>query len=217
MTSMNRVVAVTLGASVLSGGLVLASNMGFKIVHALKAADGVESRTGVNSIALPYIPKSGLDDASDLIQDIGPGSVVQIARYLRASDSWDPYIGTAGTAFLLQPGEGYLVQVSGDVEYRIVGSHDPAAMVTFFASDGGVTSRSGNNLYAPPFHSTARTAAELRQEIGPDVVVQVARYLRTSDSWDSYTGTSGADFPLVRGEAYLVQVSQTVNYTPAHY
>ena len=45
MTRQHWAVALSLGASLFCVGLILASNMGFKIVHALKAADGVESQT----------------------------------------------------------------------------------------------------------------------------------------------------------------------------
>jgi hypothetical protein len=49
----------------------------------------------------------------------------------------------------------------------------------------------------------------------PGVVNQIARYLKDSDGFAGYTGTSGVAFPLVPGEAYLLQVDVNavgVNY-----
>jgi uncharacterized protein YaiE (UPF0345 family) len=202
-----------------AGGL-MASNMGFKLNYQLLGT--ASSGSGTNSLALPYNQQTNLLDAKNLIDDInaaaGTTAVVQVARFLSASDGTESYTGTSGTAFPLTPGEGYQVQVSQDVNYIIVGSHAPTLGVVL---NGTATSGSGTNSYAYPYHATAGDAKDLIDEInaavGSTVVVQVARFLSASDGTESYTGTSGTAFPLVAGQGYQVQVSTTVTYIPSHY
>jgi hypothetical protein len=198
----------------------MASNMGFKLNYQLSGPGS--SNSGTNTLALPYNQQTNLLDAKNLIDDInaaaGSSVVVQVARFLKASDGTESYTGTSGTAFPLTPGEGYTVQVSQDVNYIVVGSHAPTLGLVL---DGPATSNSGTNSFAYPYHATAADAKDLIDDInaaaGSSVVVQVARFLKASDGTESYTGTSGTAFPLFPGQSYTVQVSSTVTYIPSHY
>jgi len=77
----------------------------------------------------------------------------------------------------------------------------------------GITAGTGSDIWALPFNQQTDLldAKDLIDDIEtstslPGVVNQVARYLRDSDGFAGYTGTSGVAFQLVSGEAYLVQV-----------
>jgi hypothetical protein len=210
--------ALGVAALLVAGGL-FASNMGFKLNYAIQ---NTGTASGTNTIALPYNQQTNLLDAKDLIDDInaaaGSNVVLQVARFLKASDTLEAYTGTAGTAFPLNPGEGYRVQTSADVNYIIVGSHDPGLALSL---EGPGTTASGTNTFAYPYHATAADAKDLIDDInaqaGSNVVLQVARFLTASDTLEAYTGTAGTAFPLNPGVSYRVQVSSTVSYTPSHY
>ena len=198
----------------------MASNMGFKLNYLLSGPES--SASGSNTIALPYHQQTNLADAKDLIDDInaaaGDIAVVQVVRFLKATDTRESYGGTSGTAFQLVAGEGYSVQVAHDVNYIVVGSHAPTLGVVL---DGPATSASGNNNFAYPYHATAANAKDLIDDInaaaGSNVVVQVVRFLKGTDTRESYGGTSGTAFQLFAGQAYTVQVSAAVTYIPSHY
>ncbi len=209
-------------AALLAGGTLLASNMGFKLNLPLLAADGVNSKSGTSSLALPFNRQSGLNTAKNLMDDIGFANVANVQRFLEASDALQVYTGRKGTPgadFPLQTAEGYLVRMSATVNYIVVGSHDPSFVVDLNAADG-VTSRSGTNFYAYPYHSTASTAKQLMDEIGFANVANVQKFLKASDALQVYTGrkgTPGSDFSLAAGEAYFIRMSGTVAYVPSHF
>jgi len=214
-----RRVLLVIAAVVFLAGVAYAINMGFKIVYQMDTQP--QSEGGWNTIALPYTPKDGLVDAKDLIDNIneqaGSNVVVQIARWLPDAAVWSGYTGTSGVAFPLQPGEGYMVQLTSEVDYRIVGSHDPNVTIALL----DLEEASGYSCVSLPYHAVATDAKELIDEInaqaGANVVVQVARYIRSAGGWASYTGTSGVAFPLERGKAYMVHVTDTTYYRPEHY
>jgi len=102
------------------------------------------------------------------------------------------------------------------------------------------TSNSGMNHYCAPYDASTRTAVNFRDELnavgcpgggscvsdvcsggtrdGLDCTpfVSISKYLIESDSLQTYAGVlPGNDFPLKSGEAYLVQVADSVTWTPA--
>jgi hypothetical protein len=103
----------------------------------------------------------------------------------------------------------------------VVGSHNPS-MVVNLDTTGTNGSSSGTNDFAFPYHGTASTASELRDEInaqaGGDAVLSISRFVRNTDLLLTYTGASSAtDFLLEPGRSYRIQVNQNVSYTPSHY
>lgn len=211
-------------AAMLLAGSLFASNMGFKLNKPLDAQGTNGSATGINNVALPYNQQTNLATAGDLRSDIGAGNVVAISRYLSASDSLATYTNSPAGDFNLTPTESYLVQVSSDVNYIIVGSHDPGLVVNLDAS-GTNGSQSGINDYAPPYHTTASTAGDLRAELNAalglpandnSAIISISRYLSGSDSLESYTG-GGSNFSLAPGEGYRIQVNSDVSFVPAHF
>jgi len=226
------IVAVALCAILAAGG-ILASNMGFKLNYPLNKTGTAGSKSGTSTLSLPYFRQTGLNDSIGLIQDIegvpGPtfSKVISVSKFLEGTDSLQTYtgrMGSPGANFLLVAGEGYRVQMSGDVNYIVVGSHDPSLAVAL--DQPGGTSKSGTNDYAPPYNITAATSVDLIKDIeavpGPTFgkVISVSKFLTTSDSLQTYTGrmgSPGANFTLVPGESYRVQMSVAVPYIASHY
>jgi hypothetical protein len=225
------VIAVALCAILAAGG-ILASNMGFKLNYPLNKTGTGGSKSGTNTLSLPYFRQTGLNDSIGLIQDIEGGGppfskVISVSKFLEATDSLQVYtgrMGSPGAVFPLTAGEGYRVQMSADVNYIIVGSHDPSLSVSLDATGAG--SKSGTNDYAPPYNITAATSTDLIKDIegvaAPPYskVVSVSKFLTGSDSLQVYTGrmgSPGAVFNLVPGESYRIQMSVTVPYIASHY
>lgn len=87
-------------------------------------------------------------------------------------------------------------------------------------ADGGVTSSTGRNAVSLPYvrKPGLNTAYDLMNDIGFANVQSVQRYLSATDVFQAYTGRKGssvADFNLVPGQAYVVRMNTTVNYTIA--
>jgi hypothetical protein len=210
--SIVRAVSCGLGALALAlAGYALASNMGFRISYSLLGPG--DSLSGTNWVALPFKPKPGLVTASDLYADLGgAGSVVSIARHDPATDTYLVYAGGTANDFPLPTGRGVVVTMASTLSYALTGSHDPRISVTLL---GPEDSASGTNLYAPPYHALATTAGALIQELGGSgTVVNVTRFVRTTDALVSYNGSSGQDFPLVPGESYQIRVQRTTRFVP---
>jgi hypothetical protein len=205
-------------AAALTGSALVASNMGFKLNYTLSQA-GAGSNSGTNTIALPDNRQTGLNDAKNLMDDIGFASTTNVQKFLAASDSLQSYTGRkgGGNAFALNAGEGYYVKMATTVNYIIVGSDDPAIAYSLNAAGGG--SNSGTNFFAYNYHQTAADAKGLMDDIGFANVTNVQKFLKASDSLQSYTGRKGGGtaFALVPGEAYYVKMATTVAYTPSHY
>src|SRR5262245_33834286 len=148
------VIAVALCAILAAGG-ILASNMGFKLNYPLNKAGTGGSKTGTSTISLPYFRQTGLNDSLELIKDIEGVSVppfskvVSISKFIEGTDALQVYtgrMGSPGANFTLAAGEGYRVQMSADVNYIVVGAHDPISPANLGAP--GVGSKSGTNDYA---------------------------------------------------------------------
>jgi hypothetical protein len=212
-------------AAVLVAGGIFASNMGFKLNYALNAdADGAGPDNGTNSLALPYNQQTNITDAKVLCDDIElgtPGSVISVARYLKASNGLDTYDCASGTAFAITPGEGYRVQMSLNASYIVVGSHDPGLGIDLLADADAAGPDNGTNSFSMPYHSTLMDAKGLCDEIElvtPGSVISVARYLKATNGLDTYDCSSGTAFTLTPGEAYRVQMSlDAIGYIPSHF
>jgi hypothetical protein len=215
MFTRNRWVLLGLILALTMTGMLVASNVGFTIVRQLKAADGgVQSLTGKNSLALPYRTRNNLTMASELLNDIGAPNVVSIQKYDPATDSLVTYTD-GGTDFPLVAGEGYFVNLSSDVSYRIFGSHDPSVIIPL-KSAANPESVSGINLISLPYHATSATASELFAEIGLSNVLSIARYVESTDSFHTYS-LGASDFSLEKGVAYQITVPVDTSFVPNHF
>jgi hypothetical protein len=225
--------AVGLAVLLVAGGL-FASNMGFKLNYLMDAPTNNSSKSGTNSLALPYNQQTSLVTASDLRDDINttagnPTGVVSITKFIRTNDGLVTYTGASeATNFTLTAGEGYRVQLNTTISFVnliVVGSHDPAKIIDLHAP-GTASSKSGTNDFAYPYHGVASNASDLRDEINTQAgvgtaVVSITRFIRTNDGLVTYTGASDAtNFTLTPGESYRVQINTTVagvGYLPQHY
>jgi hypothetical protein len=205
-------------AVALTGSALVASNMGFKLNYALTQA-AVAPSNGTNTLALPDNRQTGLNDAKALMDDVGFNNVLNVSRYVKASDAFQTYTGRKGTAavFPLASGEGYYVRMQTTTNYVVVGSDDPA--ITYALTQAGAPPSNGTNFYAYNYHQTAADSKALMDDVGFNNVLNVSRYVKASDAFQTYTGRKGtaAVFPLVPGEAYYVRMQTTVNYAPSHY
>ena len=219
------VAAVGIAALLVAGGLY-ASNMGFKLNFLLEGPG--TTATGTTLMAMPYNPQTNIVNADTLLQDInavaGSAVVGSVSKWVRSADGLVSYTGAAGTNFAIVPEEGYFVTVGQDVNYIVVGSHNPGLGVTFYGP-GSTTpdgaSATGTNTWAFPYHSTLTIAAELITEInavGGGAVASVSAWDKTADGLISYTGAAGTNFSLIPGQGYLVTVARDVTgYLPSHY
>ena len=205
-------------AVALTGSALVASNMGFKLNYTM-TGPGAAPVDGTNVLALPDNRQTGLNDAKNLMDDIGSASVSTISRYLKASNSFQSYSGRKGTGpvFSLAAGEGYYVKMLSAVNYIVVGSDDPT--LAYVLSGPGAAPVDGTNFFAYNYHQTAADSKGLMDDIGSANVSTISRYLQASNSFQSYSGRKGTgpSFPLVPGQAYYVKMLTAVNYTPSHY
>jgi hypothetical protein len=219
MTKKTFLGAMTVVTAVaLTGTALVASNMGFKLNYTL-AAPGAAPDAGTTTIALPDNRQTGLNDAKNLMDDIGFANVVNVQKYIKSSDSLAIYTGRKGTGpvFALAAGEGYRVKMQTTVNYIIVGSDDPSLAYSLAAP--GAAPDAGTTQYAYNYHQTATDSKALMDDIGFANVVNIQKYIKSSDSLAIYTGRKGTGpvFALVPGEAYRVKMQTTVNYVPSHY
>jgi hypothetical protein len=216
---------VGLAAVLVAGGL-FASNMGFKLNFLLEGPG--TTATGTTLMAMPYNPQTNITNADTLLQDInavaGSSVVGSVSKWDRSSDGLIFYTGFSGTNFSIVPEESYFITVSTNVNYIVVGSHNPGLGVTFYGpgstTPDGVSS-TGTNSFSYPYHSTLSLAGELIAEVnavGGGTVASVSTWDKTTDGLIFYTGFSGTNFGLVPGEGYLVTVGGDVTgYVPSHY
>ncbi len=149
-----------------------------------------------------------------------------VSKFNRSSDTFSVYTGRQASPlqapFLLTAGEGYFVRMNSNVNYIVVGSHDPSLILQLVGP--GPDSRSGKNLVALPYTATSTNAMRLMQEIGGGSiapVVSASRFNPETDTYSTYTGRMGSPsqtpFAIRRGEAYFVAMATTVPYHPSHY
>ncbi len=216
-------------AALTTGGAILASNMGFKLNYRLNGpASAGGLGTGKNLLSLPYFRQASIDSAYDLMRDIGDGSidpVVSISRFDTGHDLFQVYTGRMGSPlsvpFALVAGEGVFVQMASNVNYIVVGSHDPSRVIELrSAGDGSAT---GKNVFAPPYNVLAKNTLQLMQDIGGGVitpVLSISRFNASTDTFSVYTGRrspSPTPHVILPGEAYFVAMASTIPYRPSHF
>jgi len=206
--------------AVVAVGVVTASNMAFKLNYRLDAA-GAAAKSGTNTLALPFNRQTGIVTANNLIGDIGLANVTNVQQFVEATDTFNVYTGRKGTPspdFNLSSGDANFVQMAAGVDYIVVGSDNPSLAVAL--NGPGAGSKTGTNFFAYVYHSTAPTAFDLMNDIGFASVTNVQNFVKTTDSYAVYTGRKGtpsANFNLVPGAGYFIQMGSTVNYVPSHY
>lgn len=215
MRMKHRTILLTL--ALLAFGTILATSMTFKHHRELLT---LNTNSGTHSIALPFIPKSGVSTAQTLMDDIGFADVINLQRYNRLTDSLEIYTGRKGSPpdFSLEAGTGYFVRMTNPVSYMMVGTHNPALAIELFAANEP-ESATGNQLVALPYHLVPTNSEDLMVDIGFASVANVQRHIPSNDSIDIYTGRKGTGptFLINPGEAYFIKMNESVTYYPSHY
>ena len=154
-------------------------------------------------------PGSAFSDCGQV--ELMPNSP-QVWRLDRPTDALIPCQCPGTDCFPITVGEAYYVQVSVSVDPVITGT-DQSALLTLKAAGPG--SLSGNNAIGLPFAVTGDTlfrASDLMNSIGMEDVASVQRFIRATDTFESYTGRKGTpvtDFTLVDGVGYQVKMLNT--------
>jgi len=205
-----RVAALGVTALFLATFLI-ASNTGFRDSYSLLGP--ADSVNGTNWLALPYRNRTAIQTAANLYTDLGGAAAVSsISRYNRTTGGYDVYAGAPANDFPLTPGVGVRVVMNQTKSYVLYGAHDPTLAITLL---GPEASLDGTNWYAPPYNGKSKTAGDLLKELGPQNVQKLGTYSRSADAIAIYAGTTQSNFTLVAGEAYLVQVTRTLQFVPA--
>jgi hypothetical protein len=179
------------------------------------------SADGTNTLALPYIPQFGIENAQQLINAINAagGVVKNVQRYDESTDVFELFSIGDPSPFLLKPGEALLVQMDTGVDYFAAGAHDP--MVSITLEDASMPdSASGVNFVALPYYSTVTNARELVEDIcrpSTDCVANVQRFNQATSQWEVYEYSSDDGFDVIPCRGYLVTMNATVQYVPSHY
>jgi len=192
-----KVLLVTAAVLMLIVSLVaIGSNMGFKISIPLTAGYS-------NYVSLPYYNSYTTDNS--LFSDIPNCGVV--SRWNNATGAWQNYAGGRASLFNVTAGEAYVVGVSASGNWIVVGSHNPGLAVTLTSGY--------SNYVSVPYHTTATTDNSLFTQI-PGAGV-ISRWNNATGSWQNYAGGRASLFNITAGEGYVVGVSSTTAWTPAHY
>jgi hypothetical protein len=208
-------------ALALAVGSLMASNMGFLVWRTLIAPTPDISRSGQNTLGLPYQSDPDLTTAGSLMTDIGFASVGAVQRWVLATSTLQVYTGRKGSPspnFPLATGECYFVRMNTTTDYLVGGSADPGFVLALAGPGPG--NPGGVNFVVLPYHHTAQTASQLIDDIGLASVSNVQRFLAATEGFQVYTGrkgSPGADFPIAPTECYFVSMVAPVAYVPTHY
>lgn len=218
-------------AALLVGGLVVASNMGFKGRFQFTPGQ-------TKWFSPPYT--SPYATADDLISVLAPGdNLASLQRLVpSAPPSFQFWLASGdgnGTPknFTLKPGEAYQVSVGAASDVVVVGAHDPFVTIPtgFTAPDGlpnGFTIGAGfsngrDYLISVPWHTTYLTADDLLQDTAAQgSVTRLDQTPGNPPAFFFWTGNDGNDSPknfaVELGRGYRVRLlTSTSGFVPAHF
>lgn len=225
--------AVVLVAAVMlvAGGVVTASNTGFKLNKPLAVAGA--GQTGNNWTSIPFFnpygnvgafcAQTGLFTSGinrDTILDIDPvtGVSTTVTCGTAGANTRPIFVGRGLRIRRPAPPGGPNVQTS----IIIVGSHNPSQQIT--VPDAGTTGNVGILWFSVPYHTTAVTAADLCLSSGlTSTGIQRATIQRVNATNGVPTtvtcGTAAAGtLTLVLGEAVALRDPVgPITFTPAHF
>jgi hypothetical protein len=178
------------------GSAAIASNMGFKISIPLTAGYS-------NFVSLPYYNSYTTDNS--MFSDIP--ACTSVSRWNNATTAWQNYSGGATSRFNITAGEAYVVKVSTSGNWIVVGSHNPGLALTLTTGY--------SNFVSVPYHTTATNDNALFSQITG--CTSVSRWNNATTAWQNYSGGATSRFNITAGEGYVIKVSGTTSWTPAHY
>lgn len=200
--------AGTVGAVLLVGGLVIASNIGYKLIFPLVFSGTL----GANDFQVSVPFSTPLQTANDLLQ-AAPGAT-QVVRLNAATNTvqvWFP--GFFGNNFPIVAPEGYMIRMSSGApatSVTFVGAHDPAIVYNYNVANVDF-------LVSIPYHTTWKTANDIFQATPNALAVsQLNPALNTFKVW--FPGFFGNNFDVVIGEGYRVRVGSSPSVSvPEHF
>lgn len=206
-------------------GLLVASNMGFKLTKTLVYVDA--NHVNVNWISLPYYYLTGTVNAENVCDDIGGTCNTlgncEVAKWNVSTDTYSTWTcqTAKGTPFTVNPGEGIYVKPNTNQDFIIVGSHNPTLQLTLTYVDANHVNV---NWISVPYHTTAANAENLCDEIGGVCNTlgncEVGKWNVSTDTYSTWTcqTAKGTPFTLTPGEAVYVKPNATITgYIPSHY
>lgn len=203
MKTRKTVLTLSLALVLVVGGLVVASNMGFKFVP---------NFTTPNAdywLSVPY--NNNYTVAQDVCDDLGSATLV--SRFDTPSGVRQDWTCPFGNNFSVTSGEGLFIRVGSASTPVIVGSHDPSLTIPA----GGFTVANADWFLSIPYHTTAAVADDICSEVGPNATL-VSRFDTASGVRQDWTCPFGNNFSVNIGEALAVRVgSATSAFTPSHY
>jgi hypothetical protein len=203
MKTRKTVLTLSLALVLVVGGLVVASNMGFKYVpnFAVPSAD--------YWLSVPY--NNNYTVADDVCNDLGAATLV--SRFDTPTGIRQDWTCPFGTNFTVTSGEGLFVRVGSASTPVIVGSHDP----TLAIPAGGFTVVNTDWFLSIPYHTTAAVADDICLEVGPNATL-ISRFDTGTGIRQDWTCPFGTNFTVNIGEALAVRVgAATSAFTPSHY
>jgi hypothetical protein len=202
MRARRTLICLGLALALFVGGLVVASNMGFK---------WAPTWTVVNKdywVSLPYRATWG--SAQDLCSLVPNASLV--SRFDPAAAIREDWTCPFGNNFAVTPGEGLFIRVSATSSPVFVGSHDDAQVVP--AGGFGVANR--DYFVAIPYHTTANVADDICGDV-PDATL-ISRFDTATAVREDWTCPFGNNFSVRPGESVAIRVSQPgPGFIPSHY
>ena len=158
--------AVAVLVVAVSGGMVLGSNMGFKINMVLPAAAGSPPQ-GQNITSIPYLVPYA--DRQCLCEQLGLSNSASVQEFNAATGTLDFYLcgsGSCGAAPALQAGNAtWITDPLGSGSAIVVGAHNPAQVVRLECRTGNPPQ--GDNWKSVPYHSTSASMQAICDEVGP--------------------------------------------------
>jgi len=175
----------------ISGSMVLGSNMGFKFNMPLPAQTGLTPQ-GVNIMSIPYLVPYA--DMQCLCDQLGLTGSAVVQQFVGASGAFTtPYLcglSTCGSAPALDTSLGfYLTDSASSGSAIVVGAHDPSKVVQLACNTGLLPQ--GDNWVSIPYHSTAGFRQDICNEIPAALAIS------------EFDGGSGA----FNGATYICNVS----------
>jgi hypothetical protein len=199
--------AGTVGAALLVGGFVIASNIGVKLIYPLVYSGSLLANDF--QVSVPF--STPLQTANDLFQ-AAPGAT-QVAKLNAATNTvviWFP--GFFGNNFPIVAPEGYLVRIPqfGNTSVTFVGAHNPSIVYNYNVANADF-------LVSIPYHTTWKKANDIFQATPNALSVsQLNPATNTAKVW--FPGFFGNNFDVVIGEGYRVRVGSSPSVSvPEHF
>lgn len=184
------------------GGLVVASNMGFK---------WAPTWSEINKdywISLPY---RGSWSVADDLCGLVPNSTL-VSRFDPVGSVRLDWTCPFGNNFALTPGEGFFVRVSASSSPVFVGSHDDDLEIPV----GGFAVANSDYFLSIPYHTTAAVADDVCAEVADAIIV--SRFDTSTGVREDWTCPFGNNFTVRPGESLALRVSQPgPGFVPSHY